>query len=130
MKRLRTGTTMALALAVAACAAPQKPRPPVHRPVAQPQPTPTYSISGLEGVIGRTAKVLEAQFGKPDLDVQEGEARKLQFAGPICVLDAYLYRRAGGGDPVVTYVDARQGDGRDFDRASCVAALAKREEAR
>jgi hypothetical protein len=122
--------TTALALAVAACATPEKARPPVHRPVVPPRTTPSYSISGLEGVIGRTAKMLEQQFGKPDMDVQEGEARKLQFAGPVCVLDAYLYRRAGGGDPVVTYVDARKGDGSDFDRASCVAALARREEAR
>ncbi|MDB5672974.1 MAG: hypothetical protein JWO25_3933 [Alphaproteobacteria bacterium] len=121
---------MALALAVAACAAPEQTRPPVHRPVAPPPVTPTYSISGLEAVIGRTAKLLEAQLGKPDLDMQEGAARKLQFAGPVCVLDAYLYPRAGGGEPVVTYVDARQIDGRDFDRASCVAALVKREEAR
>ena len=81
-------------------------------------------------MIGRTARLLFEQFGKPDSDVQEGPARKLQFAGPICVLDAYLYPRAGGGEPVVTYLDARQPDGRDFDRASCVAALLKQKEAR
>jgi hypothetical protein len=122
--------TMAIALAATACASPETSRPAGHRPAALPKPTPTFSISGLEGVIGRTAKLLEAQFGKPDLDVQEGNARKLQFGGPVCVLDAYLYPRAGGGDPVVTYVDARLGDGRDFDRASCVAALTRRQEAR
>ena len=121
---------VALSLALAGCASPQKPRPPVQRPAAQPQPTPTYSISGLEGVIGRTARLLFEQFGKPDSDVQEGPARKLQFAGPVCILDAYLYPRAGGGEPVVTYLDARQPDGRDFDRASCVAALSRRPEAR
>ena len=65
---------------------------------------------------------LIAQFGEPELDVREGEGRKLQFAGPICVLDAYLYSK-GHREPVVTYVDARQPDGRDIDRASCVAAL-------
>jgi hypothetical protein len=130
MKALKTGSTIALALMAAACASPQKPRASVQHPVAQPKPTPTYSISGLEAVIGRTAKMLEEQFGKPDMDVQEGEARKLQFAGPVCVLDTYLYRRAGGGEPIVTYVDARQVDGRDFDRASCVAALSRREQSR
>jgi hypothetical protein len=130
MRSERFTAAFALALAVAGCAAPEKPRAPVHRPPPPPRPTPTYSISGLEGVIGRTAKLLIDQFGKPELDMQEGDARKLQFAGPICVLDAYLYRRAGGGDPVVTYVDARQPDGRDFDRASCVAALSRRQEAR
>jgi hypothetical protein len=127
MRTQRFGTAFALALAAAGCAAPDKPRPPVHRPAPPPRPTPTYSISGLEGVIGRTARLLQDQFGKPELDVQEGNARKLQFAGPICVLDAYLYPRAGGGEPVVTYVDARQPDGRDFDRASCVAALIQRQ---
>jgi hypothetical protein len=130
MRSQRFGAAFALALAVAGCAAPEKPRPPVQRPAAQPRPTPTYSISGLEGVIGRTAKLLIDQFGKAESDVQEGPARKLQFAGPICVLDAYLYPRAGGGEPVVTYLDARQPDGRDFDRASCVAALLRRQEAR
>jgi hypothetical protein len=107
---------------------PRVERPPVHRPAAPPppRPTPTYSISGLEGVIGRTARYVEEQFGKPQLDVQEGAGRKLQFASTVCVLDLYLYKRAGGGEPVVTYIDARQPDGRDFDRASCVAALSQR----
>jgi hypothetical protein len=120
----------ALALALAGCAAPEKPRAPAHRRPPQPQSTPSYSISGLEAVIGRTARLLIDQFGKPDLDVIEGEARKLQFAGPVCVLDAYLYPRAGGGEPVVTHLDARQPDGRDFDRASCVAALLQRQKSR
>jgi hypothetical protein len=55
--------------------------------------------------------------------VREGDARKLQFAGPACVLDAYLYLPAAGRDAVVTHIDARLPDGRDFDRASCIAAL-------
>jgi hypothetical protein len=130
MSSKRFGAAFALALAVAGCSAPEKPRPPVHRAPPPPRPTPTYSISGLEGVIGRTAKLLQEQFGKPDLDMQEGNARKLQFVGPVCVLDAYLYPRAGGGEPVVTYVDARLPDGRDFDRASCVAALVRRQDSR
>ena len=44
------------------------------------------------------------------------------------MLDAYLYPARGGGEPIVTYVDARLPDGRDFDRASCVAALTKARE--
>ncbi len=58
-----------------------------------PQPVsaaPRYSPHGLETVIGRTALFLEAQFGRAQLDVREEPARKLQFAGPACVLDAYL----------------------------------------
>jgi hypothetical protein len=116
-----------LVLLAAGCAAPEgRPAPAVRR--VQPPAPPLYRVSGLETVIGRTARYLEGEFGKPDLDIREGEARKLQFSGPACVLDAYLYPPRGGGDPIVTYVDARLPDGRDFDRASCVAALAKARE--
>ena len=75
--------------------------------------------------MGQTAPALISLFGKPDADVREGDARKLQFAGPICVLDAYLYPK--GDASVVTYVDARQPSGATIDRASCVAALTRRE---
>ena len=103
---------------------------PAPAPIQPARPAP-YSTVGLASVIGRTARFLEAQFGRPDLDVREGTARKLQFLGPACVLDAYLYPPRGGrGEPVVTHVDARLPDGRDIDRASCVAALGRREQAR
>ena len=88
-----------------------------------PTTPPVISASGLERVLGRDARTLISLFGEPELDVREEQARKLQFAGPICVLDAYLYPK-GSREPVVTYVDARQPDGRDIDRASCVSALA------
>lgn len=96
------------------------PSPP--RTIAAPaQPIRT---GGLEAVMGATAQRLIAQFGNPDLDLREGQARKLQFLGPACVLDTYLYPPRGGrGEPTVTYIDARQPDGREMDRASCVAAL-------
>ena len=100
------------------------------RPAVQPVRPPTYSVSGLETVMGHNARSLESLFGKPDLDVREGTARKLQFISPVCVLDTYLYPPRGGGDAIVTYMDARLPDGRDMDRASCVAALSRREEAR
>lgn len=87
-----------------------------------PATPPVVSTSGLERVLGHNARTLTELFGEPELDVREQSARKLQFVGPICVLDTYLYPR-GGREPVVTYVDARQPDGRDIDRASCVAAL-------
>ena len=41
-----------------------------------------YTSTGLETVIGRTARTLEASSARPGLDVREGTARKLQFAGP------------------------------------------------
>jgi hypothetical protein len=116
----RIGASLALALLLAGCAATPAPRPAAP---AAPFVRPVVSASGLQAVIGRTAAVLAAQFGKADLDVREGSARKLQFAGPACVLDTYLYPPAGGGEPIVTHVDARLPDGRDMDRASCVAAL-------
>jgi hypothetical protein len=99
---------------------------PVHRRAVQAPPAPRYNPVGLEGVIGRTARFLETGFGKPALDIREGPARKLQYSGAACVLDVYLYPPRGGGEPIVTYVDARRLDGSDFDRASCVAALERK----
>jgi hypothetical protein len=121
---LRASATAA-SLLLAGCAAskgevaPATQIRPVQRPVS-------YTSTGLENVLGRTARMLEAQFGRPGLDVREGPARKLQFGGAACVLDAYLYPPKGGGEPIVTHLDARLPDGRDFDRASCVAALSRR----
>ena len=80
--------------------------------------------------MGANAATLGRLFGKFELDVREGDARKLQFAGPACVLDAYLYPPRPGGEPVVTWVDARLLDGRDIDRASCVAALGAKQQVR
>ena len=119
----------ALLLLLGACVGKEAPR---AAPPAAPQPVEAraYPVTGLEAVIGRTARLLEAQFGKAELDIREGTARKLQFAGPVCVLDAYLYPPAAGGEPIVTHIDARLPDGRDFDRASCVAALTKKQEVR
>ena len=86
--------------------------------------------TGLERVLGTNARGLVALFGPADQDVHEEGSQRLQFRGPICVLDAYLYPESKGRDPIVTYLDARQPDGRDIDRASCVAALTRRREAR
>ena len=113
-----------LLLAGCATAKGERAAPAVER--APPQRPVPYNSTGLENVLGRTARMLETQFGKPALDVREGSARKLQFGGPACVLDAYLYPPKGGGEPIVTHVDARLRDGRDLDRASCVAALTRR----
>lgn len=91
-----------------------------------PIPTVTRPAAGLDRVIGRDERALVTLFGKPDAELNEGTARKLQFASAICVLDAYLYPASGGGAPVVTYVDTRQPSGSPIDRASCVAALTRR----
>jgi hypothetical protein len=122
---MATGRLAALGLvALAAGCASSQAADPVNRRVASAlPPAPRYNPVGLEGVIGRTAGFLESGFGRPALDVREGPGRKLQFSGAACVLDLYLYPPKGGGEPIVTWVDARRPDGTDFDRASCVAAL-------
>lgn len=89
-------------------------------------PAIRYRIVGLERVIGQNASGLVALFGQPDADMREGAVRKLQFTGSFCVLDAYLYPK-NGSEPRVTYLDAREPDGSGIDRASCVAALTRRD---
>lgn len=117
---------LAGALALAACG---ESAPPVrsagHVPVPTYTPIQPNAPASVSAISGQPAGRLIAQFGKPHLDMTEGNARKLQFVGPICVLDAYLYPK-GRGEPVVTYVDTRQRSGGPIDQASCVAALAKR----
>lgn len=100
----------------------------VRKPVRRPQVSATvHMMPGLETVIGANQADLTRQFGTPRLDVWENDARKLQFSGQACVLDVYLYPPAAGGAPLATYVDARRAsDGKDVDRAACVAALKAR----
>lgn len=114
--------------ALAACVPTDRPRPaPVRLEPGPVVSTPLHAPpTGLEAVMGRSAGALTALFGAPGLDVREGPARKLQFLGPVCVLDAYLYPPRRGGEPVVTHVDTRLPDGRDTDRATCVEALSRR----
>lgn len=115
---------VASALALAACGGSET-APPIRSagyvPLPASAPPPPTSVSAIGG---QPAARLIAQFGAPHLDMSEGNARKLQFVGPICVLDAYLYPK-GRNEPVVTYIDTRQRDGGPIDQASCVAALAK-----
>jgi len=129
MRRGR-GFWLAGALALGGCV-PQTSAPEAQRPAVPPPPAPRpYTNVGLESVMGRTARTLIGEFGAPQLDSREGPARKLQFLSPVCVLDAYLYPPRGGGEPVVTHIDARLPDGREMDRSSCVAALSRRPAAR
>ena len=102
-----------------------KPAPTRVRPSRRPPPSPIAQIvPGVAGVIGNDAAGLIRQFGAPRLDIVEGDARKLQFTGTACVLDAYLYPPAIGKEPLATYIDARRpSDGQDVDRAACIAAL-------
>ncbi|WP_380787811.1 hypothetical protein [Sphingomonas sp. R86521] len=121
MKRFSTRLALAgsLGLGLAGCAVP------AARPAVGTAVIPFTSV-GLERVLGQDAAGLIRLFGQPDADVREGGARKLQFESGICVLDAYLYPK-GSDAPKVTYVDAREPDGSTIDRASCVAALTRRD---
>jgi len=121
--------TIAAAIALlAGCASSRGPQP-VTPPFTR---QPTLSLTGTAPSLrsnelrGRTAQSLVALFGQPALDVREGTARKLQFSGQNCVLDAYLYPPQGRGEAVVTHVDARSPDGRDADRGACIQALRRR----
>lgn len=91
-------------------ARPARAAPAPHVPVPAP-PTPVALAAGVGKVQGQPGRHLISQFGTPRMDVQEGQGRKLQFAGPICVLDAYLYAK-GRGEAVVTHIDTRQRDGK------------------
>lgn len=130
------GMAGVLAALLSGCGAVPAGRPPAHAPVHVPAPRPgrlpptparpaptVQSIKGLEGVISANAESLTRLFGAPRLDVREEDARKLQWSGTACILDVYLYPPQSGGAPTATYVDARRGDGREVDRAACVAAM-------
>ena len=103
---------------------------PTQPPLVVAPPPPVRVEAGLERVLGQDARALIALFGTPNQDVREEPARKLQYASGVCVLDAYLYPPGPGREPLVTHVDARLPTGEDIDRASCIAALVRRKEAR
>lgn len=128
MRSFRRPVLLLLAILPAACSTPPVVQaPPAPVPVAAPPPA---TPAGLDRVVGKDATSIEALFGDPDQDLRLTGARRLVFAGPVCVLDVYLYPKTVGAEPVATYLDARRPDGQDFDRASCIAALSRRKEAR
>ncbi|GMM91889.1 hypothetical protein [Qipengyuania sp. MTN3-11] len=140
---MRLSSVAILSAVLAGCVStpPAQQTPPPARPAAapppmsqpRPQPAPStggfiaprvMNLPGLEGVIGKDATALANLFGPPRLEVNEGDAMKLQFAGEACVLDVYLYPLRPRAEPTATYVDARRpSDALDVDRAACVAAL-------
>lgn len=120
MKRLAPFALLTLSACAATTPTPRAAPPPVAA---------TMPAAGLERVLGQDAGGLARLFGAADADYREGTARKLQFESGVCVLDAYLYPK-GAGEPRVTYLDARQPDGSPIDRASCVAAMTRRREAK
>ena len=124
---MRTLLPPALIPLLAACGGGEIAPPAVA--VRQPAPHAVHHAqphdAATAGVIGADAETLIRQFGAPRLDIHDGDARKLQWSGTACILDAYLYPAAQGGQATTTFVDARRGDGRDVDRAACITALRK-----
>ena len=137
---LRNKLALAMLPLLAACAqaVPQVQRPEPAGPLPRPEPRPVEAApptadfipprlmrqEGLEPVIGRNQAALVQMLGTPRLNVEEGDARKLQWAGEACVLDIYFYPLRPGGELAATWIDARRAsDGRDVDRVQCIIAL-------
>lgn len=130
---IRIISIAATALLLAGCAGGAIPRPATPSgppPPAAATPPPTTRppvtqprITQNNALVGHGADNALRMFGKPRLDVSEGAARKLQFAGAACILDIYYYAPRAGADPVATHVDARTPDGRDANVPSCIDAL-------
>lgn len=116
MRRL-FALSLSLLLAACASAPPQATQTPPSTPA---QPVETSSLVGL------TPQELFGRFGAPALQVREGTSLKLQFRGPRCVMDAYLYPSGSSGALKVTHIDTRLPSGANIDQAACVFALRNR----
>jgi hypothetical protein len=113
---MRRFLALSLILFAAACA----PRPQATAPA--PVPAPPAPQIRQTSLYGLDPQDLVGHFGKPALQVREGNSVKLQFRDSRCVLDAYLYP-ARDGQMRVTYVDTRGPSGADMDQAACILAL-------
>jgi hypothetical protein len=119
----------AMILLLAACGGAATTVPTGSRPATvSTRPAPAYpgTATAPGSLIGRDARALTDLFGTPRLDVREGAARRIQFAGSACVLDVYLYPQVSGREPVVTHIDARLPDGRDTAADGCADSLKRR----
>lgn len=95
------------------------------RPEQPPAPEPVAAVPAqgqATRLVGMSASDLTNHFGRPALQVREGNSIKVQFRGRSCVLDAYLYPNASGIYRV-THVDTRSPLGADTDQAGCISAL-------
>jgi len=121
-KRAMRRLTLIGLVAVAACAPRPAPQALPSAPQQEPAADGRHDHRTLNGM---TAGELMEHFGRPRLQVQEGEGTKIQFAGRRCVLDTYLYP-AQGGVPRVSHVEARNLEGGDADAQNCVYSLEER----
>lgn len=138
MKGARLAILALLAVSVAGCAGgggSGAPRVGAARPsVSGSRPHSTVVVvpevmsgQGLGGVIGSPAAALTKRFGEPRIDLAEGDARKLQFAGSACVLDVFLYPLSAGAQPTATHVEARlRKGGAPADPGACIREVERR----
>jgi hypothetical protein len=122
-------TLVAVAMLLAGCAGGGKPSPARGSAGTAPRSTivvvpQVMAARGLEGVIGSDAAALTRRLGAPRIDLVEGDARKLQFAGAACVLDIFLYPPGAGAEPTAAHVEARlrQG-GAAADAGACIREI-------
>ena len=113
---MRRYLVLSLILFAAACA--PRPEAATMVPTTQSLPPPVKQSS----LYGLDINELVGHFGKPVLQIHEGNSVKFQFRGARCVLDAYLYP-GRDGQLRVTYVDTRMPSGADMNQAACISAL-------
>jgi hypothetical protein len=107
-------------LLVAGCAPTPAPQP--AKPASPASTAPDQHEHRT--VNGMTAGELIQHFGKPKLQIMEGQSTKLQFSGPSCVLDVYLYPPESGSGPArATFIEARNLQGTSISAQSCAAAI-------
>ena len=94
---------------------------PVRPTTSAPLLSNTHEHDNLNGM---TQVDLVEHLGTPRTQVREGDGLKLQFAGPNCVLDAYLYPPASGSGAVrVSHTDARNLQGSPSSAKACIASI-------
>ena len=113
---MRRFIAISLSLVLASCAA-------APEQVPTPVPVAVQTPAERNEIIGMTAQELVARLGSPALQVREGVSLKLQFRGPRCVMDAYLYPSGSAGALKVTHIDTRLPSGTDTDQAACVTSF-------
>jgi hypothetical protein len=113
---MRRSLALGFMLFAAACA----PRPQAASVPAVVTPAP--QLRQDNGLNGLNAQQLVDRFGRPALQIHEGNSVKLQFRGSRCVLDTYLFP-GRDGQLRVTYVDTRMPSGADMNQAACISAL-------
>jgi hypothetical protein len=125
------------AMMLGGCASGGAPAPRPVTPVAQAArpgvilAPEVMAANGLRGVIGLPAPALTQRFGSPRIDLVEGDARKLQFSGAVCVLDVFLYPVSAGAEPTATHVAARvRRGGGAADAGACIGEVEQQSAAR